>query len=153
MPIIEVDVFDPPVGSEITIQVTITNTGTVAGDFYVHAVTGIDPAEATLGAIAQSENFQFFNAIAATVDLTTTVPALSGDLGIVTLEGGESTSVQFLSVPLDVPGLYSVGVHAGTFDIAANQIIEEEQDFIFVPDVIDIFIPATAEITEFEVVA
>jgi hypothetical protein len=143
----DVQAFDPPVGSQITIEVTLTNTGTVAGTFYVHMITSIvDVAGPDFGAIAGGVNFQGLDAIAATVDTTTNVAGRSGALGIVTLEGGASTPIQAITPPLDVVGTYDVGIQAGTFDTGANAIVEI-QDTLIVENLIDIFEPAFAELS------
>ena len=147
MPMHDLSIADPPVGSQLTIQVTISNTGTREGTFFVHAITGIvQTTGINFGDIAGGENFQGINAIPETFGNITNIANRSGDIGIITLAGETEADVQFITPALEVPGIYAVGIQSGIYDPATNQAVEI-QDTIVNENLFEMFIPPTAQLS------
>lgn len=152
MPLHDLSIADPPVGSQLTIQVTISNTGTREGNFFIHGITSIVEGEGfNFGDIAGGENFQGLNAIPDTFGNVTNIVGRSGDIGIITLLAETEADVQFLTPALEIPGIYEVGIQAGTYDPETNQVLEI-QDTIVAENIFEMYIPPTAELSNAQVV-
>lgn len=124
MPIDSVTAFDPPTGSSITIQVTLTNTGDREGEFNVSC--------------------QYVGAGSGNATPTSGFDSVSGDIGTVTVGAGQSVTLSF-----STGALYEVG----TYDVIAVAGTEAEtvQDTLRVNGVFEIYVPPTASLSNLSV--